>query len=208
MPMKAMFECDDCGKQSILKGNITRAVEHMENKGWVAGKNVRCPDCVLANAETTTPTPQASKAPAIVHSDGSCVGSNPGFGGWAWTTGSTNGSAPAADHPTTNQRMEIQAAVEALIHNADPVILYTDSRYVVDCINKKWYVGWLKNNWLTSAKQPVKNKDLWVQLVGALKKHPSLEVRWVKGHNGDPLNEEADVLARTAAELGRANRSK
>lgn len=205
MGMKALFQCDDCGNKKLLSGNIAVAVDHVTKIGWVAGSKVLCPECVAVRQDSRSIS--HSQTPVEVHSDGSCIGSNPGYGGWGWTTGDKSGSGPADEHPSTNQRMEIKAAVEALKNNADPVLLYTDSSYVANCINKKWYVGWQRNGWVNSSKQPVKNQDLWQELVSVLSVHPSLEVRWVKGHNGNELNEKADVLARTAAEVGRANRN-
>lgn len=101
---------------------------------------------------------------------------------------------------TTNNRMELTAAIEALLalKSASNVILHTDSKYVMDGINK-WMPNWKKRGWKTSAKKPVKNKDLWQALDDAVQRH-SIEWRWVKGHDGNAGNEKADELANLGAE--------
>lgn len=196
MPMTAIFECDSCEKRKALKGNISKAMIAVEKLGWTVGINVYCDSC----------SKHEKPFRIEVFSDGSCVGSNPGHGGWAWATMSTSDSGYPDEHPTTNQRMEIKAAIEALKSNSNPITLYTDSRYVSDCVNKKWYKGWIKNGWKTSSKEPVKNQDLWEALVVALEKHPDIEVKWVKGHADNELNNKADELARAAAFEGKSNR--
>jgi ribonuclease HI len=137
----------------------------------------------------------------VIYTDGACSG-NPGPGGWGavlrWngTTRELHGGEPA----TTNNRMELMAAIQALEALTRPakVILYTDSKYVHDGITK-WIHGWERNGWKTSAKQPVKNEDLWRRLAEARKRH-DIEWRWLKGHAGDPGNERADELARLGTE--------
>mgnify|MGYP000028711523 CR=1 FL=1 len=135
-----------------------------------------------------------------IATDGACKG-NPGPGGWGALLRANgvekelSGSEPA----TTNNRMEMMAAIRALEALKKPahVTLSTDSRYVMDGLTK-WIKGWQRNGWITSAKQPVKNQDLWVRLLELTRTH---DVRWdwTKGHAGDRLNERCDVLARTAA---------
>jgi ribonuclease HI len=100
------------------------------------------------------------------------------------------------DPSTTNNRMELMAAIMALESLTRPVQvqLYTDSKYVLDGITK-WLPGWKRNGWQTAAKKPVKNVDLWQRLVAAMEPH-KVNWNWVKGHNGDPGNERADELAR------------
>ena len=99
------------------------------------------------------------------------------------------------DPDTTNNRMELTAAIEALnvLNKRSKVELYTDSKYVMDGINK-WMPNWKKRDWKTSARKPVKNKDLWQQLDTATERH-DIEWFWVKGHAGNPGNELADELA-------------
>ncbi len=102
---------------------------------------------------------------------------------------------------TTNNRMEILAAIEALRALKEPceVSIYTDSAYVCNCFQQKWYVNWQKNGWKNSQKKPVENRDLWEQLLELIDVH---QVHWykVKGHSGDKWNERADVLAVQAAQ--------
>jgi ribonuclease HI len=133
----------------------------------------------------------------IIHTDGACSG-NPGPGGWGAIL-DYNGSRKelfggAAN--TTNNRMEIQAAVEALnaLKRACTVEMHVDSQYVKDGITK-WIHGWKKNGWKTAAKKPVKNVELWQALDEAIKRH-TISWHWVKGHDGHPDNERADELAR------------
>jgi ribonuclease HI len=133
----------------------------------------------------------------IIHTDGACSG-NPGPGGWGALL-DYNGTRKelfggAAD--TTNNRMEIQAAVEALNALKRPctVEMHVDSQYVKDGITK-WIHGWKKNGWKTADKKPVKNVELWQALDDAIKRH-EISWHWVKGHDGHPENERADELAR------------
>lgn len=199
MPMTAIFICDICGGKKALQGNIANAIAAMEKRGWLAGKVVTCPKCLVVSSDEVPAPDKVTE----VFSDGSCVGSNPGHGGWAWATATEGKNGYSATYPTTNQRMEIKAAVEALKAHQDPVRLYTDSRYVADCVNKRWYQGWLRKNWKTSGGEAVKNQDLWEDLVGQLSRHPNLVVEWVKGHADNELNNKADELARTAAFEGK-----
>ena len=99
---------------------------------------------------------------------------------------------------TTNNRMEMKACVESLkkVERRDiPVEVYTDSAYVCNCINQKWYVKWRKNGWKNSKKEPVENKDLWVELLDLVESFDNIEFIKVKGHSGVELNELADKLA-------------
>lgn len=136
----------------------------------------------------------------IIATDGACKG-NPGPGGWGavlrWGGQSKKLSGGEAD--TTNNRMELMAAIEALAALKRPctIALSTDSVYVRDGITK-WVHGWQKNGWKTAAKKPVANADLWQRLIEEAKRH-DIEWLWVKGHAGDPDNEIADQLASDAA---------
>ena len=104
------------------------------------------------------------------------------------------------DPLTTNNRMELMAAIQALeaLRGPTTVTLFTDSKYLLDGITK-WIHGWQRNGWLTSAKKPVKNDDLWRRLTAAISRH-EVTWQWVKGHAGDPGNERADELARRGIE--------
>ena len=135
-----------------------------------------------------------------IATDGACKG-NPGPGGWGALirSGGTEKELSGGELLTTNNRMELTAAIEGLNALKRPchVTLSTDSRYVMDGLTK-WIKGWQKNGWKTAAKQPVKNADLWQRLIDAAKPH-RIEWVWVKGHAGHPENERADTLASDAA---------
>jgi len=134
----------------------------------------------------------------IVYTDGACQG-NPGPGGWAWAVpGGRFASGPAAH--TTNQRMEIQAALEAVTAFDGPLEVVSDSTYVVNCFRDRWWAGWMARGWTNSQKKPVANRDLWEPLINAYLADPSrIAFRWVKGHSGDPMNDLVDRLAVEAA---------
>src|SRR5277367_2301938 len=138
---------------------------------------------------------------AVIYTDGACSG-NPGPGGWGVVLryGTVVKELHGGDRATTNNRMELLAAISALEALSRPVSvqLYTDSKYVLDGITK-WLPGWQRNGWKTASKQPVKNVDLWQRLVAAMAPH-QVSWHWVKGHNGDPGNERADELARLGIE--------
>ncbi len=131
-----------------------------------------------------------------IYTDGACRG-NPGPGGWGVLiiAGRHRKTMHGGDPVTTNNRMELTAAIEALnaLKNGQHVILHTDSKYVMDGVNE-WMPNWKKRGWKTASKKPVKNKDLWQTLDEAVARH-EIDWRWVKGHDGIPGNEEADALA-------------
>jgi ribonuclease HI len=147
-------------------------------------------------------------APALPHviiaTDGACKG-NPGPGGWGaiLRMGGTEKTLNGYEAHTTNNRMELQAAISALnaLNRPCRVTLSTDSVYVRDGITK-WVHGWLKNGWRTADKKPVKNAEHWQALLAAARPH-SIDWRWVKGHAGDPDNERADALANAAIAANR-----
>ena len=135
-------------------------------------------------------------AKAYLYTDGACKG-NPGPGGWGALLryGAKEKELWGGDKSTTNNRMELQAAIEGLKALTRPcsVVLTTDSQYVKQGINE-WLAGWKKRGWKTAAKQPVKNQDLWQALDEQCQRH-EVEWRWVKGHAGHAENERADQLA-------------
>ena len=139
-----------------------------------------------------------------IFSDGACKG-NPGPGGWGaiLRMGEHEKEMSGSESETTNNRMELMAAIRALQALNQPcrVTLHTDSRYVLDGITK-WVFGWQKNGWRTANKKPVKNDDLWQALVEAVRQH-QVEWVWVKGHDGHPENERVDKLASDAAHSAR-----
>ena len=136
-----------------------------------------------------------------IHTDGACLG-NPGPGGWAgllrWRGIEREVAGGAPD--TTNNRMELMAAIAALEALREPceVVLHTDSQYVRQGITE-WMANWLRRGWKTAGGDPVKNRDLWERLHAAAARH-RVDWRWVKGHAGDPDNERVDQLARAQAE--------
>jgi len=134
-----------------------------------------------------------------IFTDGACSG-NPGPGGWGaiLRAGGHEKELSGGERTTTNNRMEMTAAIRALEALKQPsvITLYTDSRYVMDGVTK-WIINWKKNGWKTADKKPVKNEDLWRALDAAAAPH-KITWRWVKGHAGHPENERVDALARAA----------
>lgn len=134
-----------------------------------------------------------------VFTDGACSG-NPGPGGWAWVT-SDGAFDSGGEVQTTNQRMELRAVLEAVRALEGALAIHSDSTYVVNCFNDRWFEGWLKRGWRNSQKKPVANKDLWEPLIEIyLQREQELTFTWVKGHSGNKLNEQADLLAVEARE--------
>lgn len=139
----------------------------------------------------------------VVFTDGACSG-NPGPGGWGWSiVGGT--SANGAERKSTNQRMELWAVLDALttiVPLEDGTIeVVSDSTYVVNCFNNRWWPGWEAKGWKNSQKQPVANQDLWKPLVALYKRNRErISFRWVKGHSGNPMNDKVDALAVAAAQ--------
>ena len=136
-----------------------------------------------------------------IYTDGSCL-TNPGNGGWAAIINENNKKKIVSGNEknTTNNRMELLAPINALreVKSGSKIKIYTDSQYVKNGITK-WINTWLNNDWKTSKKENVKNKDLWIELYNLTK---SLQIQWiwVKAHDGNPLNEEVDLLAKSAAD--------
>lgn len=140
-----------------------------------------------------------------IHTDGACLG-NPGPGGWAALLRYRGKERELAggEPLTTNNRMELMAAIQALETLTEPcaVVLHTDSQYVRQGITE-WIRGWVSRGWRTAGGEAVKNRDLWERLHAATQRH-SVDWRWVRGHSGDPDNERVDGLARAAAQGQRA----
>jgi ribonuclease HI len=140
-----------------------------------------------------------------VYTDGACSG-NPGPGGWAWAVAPDGEPcASGGERHTTNQRMELMAAIEAIRVNA-PVarehlkrlVIVSDSTYVVNCFRERWWVRWKANGWRNAKREPVANDDLWRDLIALYEGFPEAErpdFQWVKGHSGDPMNDLVDRLA-------------
>ena len=142
----------------------------------------------------------------VIYTDGGCAPTNPGPGGWAAVLikGAHQKELKGGEPHTTNNRMELMAAISALEALKQPcaVDMHTDSRYVRDGITK-YINNWKRNGWRTAAKEPVKNKDLWERLETARNVH-TVRWHWVKGHSGDRFNERADELVREARDAVRA----
>jgi ribonuclease HI len=143
----------------------------------------------------TAPRTEITTGIVTVYTDGACSG-NPGPGGWAWAVapgGEPHGVGGAAH--TTNQRMELTAVLEALRSvPGDELVIMSDSTYVVQCFRDRWWQRWQTNGWRNSQRKPVANVDLWEPLIEVyLERRPDL--RWVKGHSGDPMNDLVDRLA-------------
>lgn len=141
------------------------------------------------------------KSHVTIYTDGACQG-NPGPGGWAailvhkTTEKELSGAVPE----TTNNRMELQGVIEGLkaLKRHCNVEVYSDSQYVVRGVNE-WLKGWQRNNWRRADKKPVENQDLWQDLAEQLTRH-DVTLHWVRGHNGHPMNERADLLAVAAVD--------
>lgn len=136
----------------------------------------------------------------VIYTDGACLG-NPGPGGWGalLVFGKHEREISGAEPDTTNNRMELMAAIKALGQLREPctVTLHTDSTYVMKGMTE-WVKGWAARGWKTADKKPVKNADLWQMLIEKAKPH-RIDWKWVKAHNGHPENERVDTLAREAA---------
>jgi len=161
-------------------------------------------DRPAARPARSAPRPEMPAADGAleVWTDGACSG-NPGPGGWAWATrDGRQGSGGEA--VSTNQRMEIRAALEAVRALPGPLVVVSDSTYVVNCFRDGWWRGWLARGWTTSAKKPVANRDLWEPLVELVNDRGDVTFRWVKGHSGDTMNDVVDGLAVAQSQLFRA----
>jgi ribonuclease HI len=152
-------------------------------------------------------TPMAAGQTVVIHTDGACSG-NPGPGGWGailhW--GDQERELKGGEAMTTNNRMELMAAISALEALKRPMTadIHTDSQYLRNGI-MQWINNWKRNGWRTASKEPVKNVDLWKRLDAALGAH-KVRWHWVKGHAGHDLNERADELARAAIAEMRAGK--
>jgi len=139
----------------------------------------------------------------IIYNDGGYHSSTK-IGGWAAILNYNNIQKEilgATDLETTSQRMELQSCIESLkqLKRFDmPVEIWSDSAYLVNCINQKWYTQWIFNNWKTKNKKHVKNKDLWKQILSLYAKFKDIKFFHIKGHNGNEMNEKVDKLVQKA----------
>lgn len=146
-----------------------------------------------------------SKKEVIIYTDGACSG-NPGPGGWGAVLmfGEAKKEISGGERNTTNNRMELMAAIQALEALKEPVRvrLHTDSAYLVNCFHQGWHERWQRNGWRNSKKEPVENRDLWERMLTLTKRH-QVEFVKVKGHSNDKWNNRCDELARAAAAAAR-----
>lgn len=164
---------------------------------------------VKTNAKDKTGSAGKSGREISVFVDGSCK-YNPGPGGYAFIIreGNQTVSASAGESHTTNNRMEMTAVLRALerIHLPSRIHIFTDSQYLINGMTR-WVHTWLKNNWMSANKEPVKNKDLWLKLLQLSKPH-SVAWHWVKGHSGHPENEQCDRMAVAEAKKAGKNQGR
>ncbi|MEO5652773.1 MAG: ribonuclease H [Marmoricola sp.] len=167
-------------------------VRSADGKAWVhAACAATVAQTVAQTVDQTVPAVPAGTLEAFT--DGACRG-NPGPGGWAWAV--LDGPQGSGHDPaTTNQRMEVRAAYEAIRSLPGPLVVVSDSTYVVNCFQNSWWTGWRARGWLNSAKKPVANRDLWEPLIDLVEERGDVDFRWVKGHSGDPMNDLVDRLA-------------
>jgi ribonuclease HI len=129
-----------------------------------------------------------------VYTDGAC---RDGVGGWGWWCPATKEWRSGDEAPSTNQRMELMAALEAVNHFYDTknLVIISDSSYLVNCFGERWWIKWVQNGWISSRNKEVLNRDIWEPLLEMVEKHGNIKFIWVKGHSGDAGNEKADELA-------------
>jgi ribonuclease HI len=189
--------CTACGG-AVAEGEQISSVPAGGRARWV---HERCAEAELPLDLPDAPVETSAVAAGTteVWTDGACSG-NPGPGGWAWAVPDGRQAAGGAA-VTTNQRMEIQAALEAVRALPGPLVVVSDSTYVVNCFRDGWWRGWLARGWTNSAKKPVANRDLWEPLVQLVGDRGDVTFRWVKGHSGDVMNDLVDRLAVEQARL-------
>jgi len=202
MPLAAKFPttCALCSGAVPVGAPIAKSGGRWVHVACAGGRQtaIELPDPPAADPRATAAVPGALE----VWTDGACSG-NPGPGGWAWAT-QDGRQASGGEPATTNQRMEIRAALEAVRTLDGPLVVVSDSTYVVNCFRDAWWRGWLARGWVNSAKKPVANRDLWEPLVDAVRGRADVTFRWVKGHSGDPMNDLVDRLAVEAGKAGTA----
>jgi ribonuclease HI len=190
----SVSSCAECG-QPVLDGElfvemVVGQVQHLMCP-LVAET---APEIVVPKlTPPVTPLQGPTPGPVEVFTDGACRG-NPGRGGWAWVTGDGRQAQGASPH-TTNQRMEIRAALEAVLALPGPLVVVSDSTYVVNCFQRGWWRRWQRQGWTTSARTPVVNRDLWEPLIDLVTQRGDVTFKWIKGHSGNKLNDRADKLA-------------
>jgi ribonuclease HI len=205
VPLTAKFQttCFVCSATILPGSEITKAGAKWAHVPCAAqgalDVGIAPPVALAPPAAKIRPAAMPEPAGALeVWTDGACSG-NPGPGGWAWAT-KDGRTGTGGELRTTNQRMEITAALRAVETLDGPLVVVSDSTYVVNCFRDAWWQGWLSRGWVNSAKKPVANRDLWEPLVVAFRDRGDVSFRWVKGHSGDEMN---DLVDRLAVEAGR-----
>jgi ribonuclease HI len=198
MTAKYATTCGVCGSAVQPGEEIARAGERWAHAACAGSSGTRAAapaerTATKSRAKAPRPEMPAAEGALEVWTDGACSG-NPGPGGWAWATkdGRQDSGGEAL---TTNQRMEIRAALEAVRALPGPLVVVSDSTYVVNCFRDGWWKGWLARGWVTSARKPVVSRDLWEPLITLVNERGDVSFRWVKGHSGDPMNDLVDALA-------------
>ncbi|MGO9557943.1 MAG: ribonuclease H [Acidimicrobiales bacterium] len=145
-----------------------------------------------------------SKDSTVVFTDGACL-NNPGPGGWAWAE-SADRYESGHEAQTTNQRMELMAVIQAVESNPGRLSIVSDSTYVVNCFKNRWWAGWRAKGWRNAKGEPVANQDLWRPLIEQVidLRAGEIDLSWVKGHSGNPMNDLVDGLATEAARTQRS----
>jgi ribonuclease HI len=195
--------CTACGG-AVAAGEQISSVPANGRTRWVHERCAAADGLPVEAPASSADQPSVPAGTTEVWTDGACSG-NPGPGGWAWAVPDgrqDSGSAPV----TTNQRMEIQAALEAVRALPGPLVVVSDSTYVVNCFRDGWWRGWLARGWTNSQRKPVANRDLWEPLVQLVNERGDVTFRWVKGHSGDPMNDLVDRLAVEQSQLAAAAR--
>ncbi|WP_328310727.1 ribonuclease H family protein [Actinomycetospora sp. NBC_00405] len=192
MTAKYATTCGVCGSPVSPGEEIARSGER-----WAHAACASAPSTTTASTakpkKPARPDMPAAEGALEVWTDGACSG-NPGPGGWAWATRDGR-QASGGELGTTNQRMEIRAALEAVRALDGPLVVVSDSTYVVNCFRDGWWKGWLARGWVTSAKKPVVSRDLWEPLITLVNERGDVSFRWTKGHSGDEMNDLVDKLA-------------
>ncbi len=187
MQARYATRCAGCTKQIQPGEQIVRSPD---GAAWV---HAACSASPGASPGAPLADPPVPAGTTEVFTDGACRG-NPGPGGWAWAV--PNGPQDSGHDPaTTNQRMEVRAAYEAIRALPGTLVVVSDSTYVVNCFKNSWWTGWRARNWVSSARKPVANRDLWEPLIDLVEERGDVTFRWVKGHSGHPMNDLVDELA-------------
>lgn len=197
MTAKYATTCGVCSSAISPGEQIARSGERWAHEACAASgdqpASTAAKPAAAKRSRPARPDMPAADGALEVWTDGACSG-NPGPGGWAWATRDGR-RASGGENPTTNQRMEIRAALEAVRALDGPLVVVSDSTYVVNCFRDQWWKGWIARGWVTSARKPVVSRDLWEPLVELVNERGDVSFRWVKGHSGDEMNDLVDQLA-------------